>query len=308
MEKRMETKIYTGIDIGGTFIRMGILDLDLNALDFTVSKSDLIQNSDNPLETLEQHIKEYIDRHIGLGKLAGIGLGIPGTVKKEEGIATSIPNVRSLENLKIIQYLQNAFQVPVILENDVSLLLIYEIKKRSLEKSRCIIGIFVGTGLGNAIYLNGQIWEGFNGAAAELGHIPVLGSNTECPCGKRGCIEPYSSGKRLVEIYHNHFEQDSYEDLFTKHGTSQIVKEFIDSIAVAIATEIVILDPEYVVIGGGVVSMKDFPSEQLESRIVKHIKRYNQADNTKFLYTHEDKWAGVIGAVYKLHEDIISNL
>jgi Transcriptional regulator/sugar kinase len=289
-----------GIDIGGTFIRVGALDSSANVLDHFVISSDILQTGENPLIKLEDLIKRIEKK--GFGKLSGIGLGIPGTINKSKGIITSVPNVRSLENLKIVEHIKNAFQVPVVIDNDVSLLLLYEIKKRKLEQSQCIIGCFAGTGLGNAIYMNGRIWEGAHGAAAELGHIPVLGSNADCFCGKKGCIELYSSGKRLLEIHAEHFSDVSYGDLFLKYAGSEEIAAFIDNIAVAVATEVVLLDPEYIILGGGVVNMKGFPFDLLKSCIHRHTFRINQDQAANILFADDNKLAGITGAVYRLLE------
>jgi allose kinase len=140
--------------------------------------------------------------------------------------------------------------------------------------------------------------KGKNGVAAELGHIPVLGQYDRCGCGNPGCIELYASGLRLQKIKQEQFPECEIQNLFTKHQSSEVLREFIDALSIPIATVINILDPDDIIIGGGVVNMADFPKKELEAYIHLHNRKPLPADNLKISYTEASQTSGIIGAAY----------
>src|SRR5665648_44585 len=98
-------------------------------------------------------------------------------------------------------------------------------------------------------------------------HIPVLGKDDICGCGNKGCIENYTSGKQLEYLQSTYFPGTEISDLFEYHSNETVVEKFIEALSIPIATEINILDPDYVILGGGVIHMKGFPNEILEQYI-----------------------------------------
>ena len=128
------------------------------------------------------------------------------------------------------------------------------------------IGIYIGTGVGNAIFINGKPLAGKDGAAGELGHIPMIGGKEQCGCGNLGCSECYASGWKLVQIKDKCFPETTMNELFVKHSNSHILREYVDAIACVACSEINILNPDSIIFGGGVINMKGFPKELLEER------------------------------------------
>jgi len=159
-----------------------------------------------------------------------------------------------------------------------------------------MIGCYVGTGFGNVIALGGEILVGKNGVAAELGHIPVRGLKLDCPCGNRGCVEMIASGKALKTLQETWYPEDSIADVFTLHAMEAPVRAFINDLALPIATEINILDPDEIILGGGVLQMDGFPKETLENAIRLHTRKPYPAESLVFHYSGEKQENGVIGA------------
>ena len=291
-----ENRIVLGMDIGGTNVRSGFVNSRYEAADFRIKKTAEIftgpqsGNSSILLDYIDFLFQEHGERpHI-------ISLGVPSTVHKNNRLVYTTPNIKGLDNIDLASLAEERFHIPTVVSRDVSLLLLYDIHNLKLKKEGFIIGFYVGTGTASAICLNGEIITGKNGVAAELGHIPVLERNDLCVCGNRGCIEVYSSGRYLSRLRDEHFPGETISDVLTKHSSSPIIETFVDNIAAAVTTEINILDPEVVILGGGVIMQPDFPKDKLELAIKKHARKPYPAENLVLMYSRESDENGVIGA------------
>ena len=125
-----------------------------------------------------------------------------------------------------------------------------------------VLGFYIGTGLGNVIYINDRILEGKHGVAGELGHIPTFKLDDLCSCGNKGCIEMIASGKALKNIMDKYYPNEQIDDIFLNHYNDEIIKEYISALSIPIATEINIFDPDYIIIAGGIPIMKNFPTKK----------------------------------------------
>jgi allose kinase len=292
-----------GIDIGGTNIRIGMVTEDGQLHDSVIGSSHILNHSSLSVQKLQNYIKEYINQY-GKGKLLAISIGLPSTISKDKKVVYSSPNMIGFNNINLVDPLEMFLQVPVFIDNDVNHLLMYEIAKRKLENSGIVLGFYVGTGLGNSIYIHNSFLEGKHGVAAELGHIPMLGKTDVCNCGNVGCVELYASGKGLETLNKTYFPDTPIEQIFVKHKDEAVIQEFIEAISIPIATEINIFDPDYIIIGGGVIHMEAFPREVLEQKIVLHSRKPFPAEGLSILYTENNQQAGVIGAAFHAYNRI----
>lgn len=290
-----------GVDIGGTNIRIGAIRKDGSLIHQKIDSSRQLFKTEGAVQALGDYLESFmLDSP---GKLQGICIGFPGTVSKDKKTVLSIPHLSNFSGKNIGGILSERFGVPTICEHDVILLLANDINLLKLSSQDCIIALYIGTGIGNALYINNKFYYGKNGVSGELGHIPVLGSSDLCPCGNTGCLELYSSGKRLEQIKETYFtDLDDFGKLFTLHREHSIVQEFVDCIAVAAATEINILDPDIVLLSGGVINMPDFPYEKLLERIRTHTRKPYPSENLCFVRGTLDKCAGIRGAGLYLWE------
>ena len=303
----METnkiKYVIGVDIGGTHLRVGAVTPDKELHFFEKKKiADILDNL-HPIESLIQFLDGYIQANLGNSDVLGIGMGFPSVVSKDKKRVYATTNL-NINDINIADPIQEYFRVPVVIENDVNHLLHYEISQRKILNDEIILGFYIGTGFGNSIYLNNRFLDGKNGAAGELGHIPVLGDEAVCQCGNTGCIETYASGKTLVLLHQEYFSDVPFEDVFTKYANSERIGKFIQSLAVPIATEINIFDPHLVMIGGGVVGMKDFPKSQLENAIIRYCRKPYPSNGLVIEYAEDTNAAGVLGAATNLYDNYI---
>ena len=139
---------------------------------------------------------------------------------------------------------------------------------------------------------------GRNGTAGELGHIPVDGSEVPCGCGNTGCIESVAGGKYLARLSRERYPDTDISQIFRKHGNEPLLKQFVDRMAIAAATEINILDPDYILIGGGVPNMDGFPQDFLLERIICRVRKPCPAEGIQIVFTGDTEEKGVAGAAF----------
>lgn len=286
-----------GMDIGGTNIRIGAVNRDGTVHCFEKVRQITVLDGAAPVESLTRFIRDFLERHAITQQLCAISIGFPATLNRECTTVLQAPNIAGLDGVNFAVPLQAAFQVPVFLCKDIWTAFYYDLKKYQIHKEGIISGFYIGTGIGNVISMDGALLTGKNGAAGELGHIPVDGSTELCGCGNRGCMENLAAGKYLERLCETDiFQGVQIGDLFTAHGTHPLLRQFVDRIAMAIATEVNILDPDVVLVGGGVLAMKNFPIEFLTSCIYEHSRKPYPAENLNLIFTEDDEQKGTIGA------------
>ncbi|WP_078544661.1 allose kinase [Litchfieldia alkalitelluris] len=295
MDKEKQQYVV-GVDIGGTHIRIGAITTEKKLCFFTKKKINDVLDHNQPITSLIKFLEEYIQTHFSIEDTLAIGIGFPSIVSKDKKSIYSTPNLECLSNINIVDPLQDYLEVPVFIDNDVNQLLQFEISKRDILKDDIVLGFYIGTGFGNSIYINQQFLDGKNGAAGELGHIPVLNSDDMCSCGNPSCIETKASGKKLVSIHKESFSDVPFEKIFSYYSNHQIIDEFIKAISIPIVTEINIFDPHLVIIGGGVTGMDNFPVKRLEEYILTYCRKPFPAEGLRIEYAEDTDSAGVIGA------------
>jgi len=284
-----------GIDIGGTNFRIGSVDTELNLLQRQITSSSVFQEGGDAVEALAKAIATLMEQTPG--QCRGIFAGFPGTVSKDKTTVLSCPNLPSFDGRNVAELLQRRFNVPVLVEHEVLLLLTYDLTKYQLQDKSCVMAVYLGTGLGNALYIHGRLLEGKNGTAGELGHIPVCRSQEQCSCGNVGCVEIYASGKVLEEIHRQNFPPGTpFTVLFKQHAQLPAFAQFLDDTACAVATEINILDPDAVILGGGIITNSQFPYETLVERIKFRARKPYPAEDLNFIRIEHNPDQGILGA------------
>lgn len=293
----MSGKTYVaGIDIGGTNFRLGLVDRQLRLHHFEKKSSAVLACEKNGVPSLAREIGAYLDAHCRRDEVEAVAIGFPSIVSKDRTTLYSTPNLKGFDNVDVVHPLEEALGLPVIIERDVNFLLQNDIQQLGLLPQSTILGFYVGTGLGNALYLNGRFYTGKNGVAGELGHIPLYGLERKCNCGNLGCSEIICSGMGLRAIANAHFPGADFPKLFAEHGDSPILRQYIADLAIPIATELTLLDPDTAVIAGGVVFMEGFPKEELLKQVAERTRKPYPAANLDIRFSQHTQQSGVIGA------------
>ena len=285
-----QKKYILGIDIGGTNFRIGLVSQIYEITEFKIISIKELQKG-NFIDNLIKQIEFYINLY--KEEIEAIGIGFPSIVSKDKKYVYSTPNIKNLDNINITDSLEKKLNIPIYINKDVNFLILKDIKENKIKDDSIVIGLYIGTGFGNAIYINGQIIEGKHGVAGELGHIPVLGSEEVCSCGNIGCIEMYASGKALKKINDENFSETDINNIFLEHGNTKIIKKYIDTLAIPIATEINILDPDYIIIAGGVTIMKEFPIGELKKSIYEKARKPYPAEDMNIIVSNHDQKSGI---------------
>ena len=287
-ENKTESYVV-GMDIGGTFTRIGIVDKDNKT--YEVQKI----HTDTLVEDLANYVINYVEKNHKY-KIQAISIGFPGVVNASKLEVISVPNQRKLENSTYLEEITKALKLPIFIDKDTNLLFTFDIDHLKLTNYSSVLGFYLGTGFGNTMKIDHKLIRGDHNCAGEIGHIPLRSVKDVCGCGKVGCVETRSSGVKLKKIHEEFFAEYPLDQLFTKFSSSDQLIEYIQDLANAIATEIILLDITTIILGGGVISMADFPKETLESQILKLMRNKEAYDDLKIFYTTSDVENGIIGA------------
>ncbi len=283
-----------GIDIGGTNFRIGTVD-ETGAVTHFEKNSSRIFDGGNVIEVLAHAIIGYMARSGVTHRVKAVGVGVPSIVSRDKQTILSTPNLKGFDNLRFADALGEKLGLPVFLDRDVNFLLLYDIRHLGLDAAKTVLGFYVGTGFGNALYLEGHLYAGKNGAAGELGHIPLFGVEERCTCGNFGCSEVRCSGRYLENLAKTHFPETEIRNVFKEHPNHPILLEYVRNLAIPIATEMNILDPDYAVLAGGVLAMAGFPKEILLESVSEKLRRPYPAQNADIRFAEHTGESGVCG-------------
>lgn len=187
----MRRNLYIGIDVGGTKIAAASVDTNGKIIARIKSPTPPKAKGKEILKAIEQAVAEVLKGSPST-KVLGIGVGIPGIADPRTHAIIVTPNIK-LAGLPLKAHLSKKFKTPILIDNDVNCGLLGERWLGAARKSRNVIGLFPGTGIGGAIIINGQLVTGSQGAAAELGHMIIELNGPMCSCGNRGCLEALAS-------------------------------------------------------------------------------------------------------------------
>lgn len=254
---------FLGIDIGGTNLRGKIISECGKTLGERKIRSDAHMGISKLMENLSGFIKGFSD-----GEISAIGVGVPGTIDRENGVLVQAPNIANTKNFPFTSALSDKIgtAIPVFIENDASCAALGEYRAGAGKGSNSMIMITLGTGLGGGIILDGKLWSGEDGFAGEIGHMTIDPSGPRCACGARGCLEIYVSQvaiKRIVrECPELREKLAGTEESVIPERLAELAHEkdelatavwndFGKNLGVGISILVNVLDVKTVVVGGG---------------------------------------------------------
>lgn len=290
--------VVLGIDIGGTNVRMGLVNKECQVESFEMVPTDeLFAKNANPIDKFVAYIRGYIDKNLKGELLQAISAGFPSTISQDRKVVLQTPNIATIpDDFNAVEIFNAAFNMPFFVNRDTNNLLFYDMRELDIEKCKDVCGVYFGTGVGNAVMVNGQILSGHNGVASELGHVPVLGNYKICACGNTGCLETIVSGLELQNIRDELFPEVEMKDIFDVGRSNLRVKEFIKGMAQVVALQENLFDPDVVVLGGGLLMNGYFPFDSFEQEIYRFTRKPLPARNMRIKYSHPTQINGVIGA------------
>ena len=192
------SRLVIGFDLGGTKMCAGLLDRKFKVLGRDKMKTRGKNGEEDTFTRMTRLIgKLCASLGVDPSEVAGIGVGAPGPLDPFTGVIGDTPNV-DLKGFPLKQKLEEAFGVPVAVDNDVNMGTFGEYHFGAARKGRNVLGVFPGTGIGGGLIIEGKLYRGSSGSAAEVGHVSLDPHGPRCGCGHRGCLEAYASRQAIA--------------------------------------------------------------------------------------------------------------
>lgn len=288
-------KYYIGIDIGGTNLRAAILDEECNLLDKFKISNEVEKGPEYNIDKLISGIKErWADKEI-----IAVGVGCPGPLDIRSGTILVTPNLRTWEYFKLKEYLENKFDLPVIVNNDAKVAGYSEAMVGAGKGAESVYYMTLSTGVGGGFIYKGEIVSGFNSVAAEIGNMIINEDKYKHSNMNYGGLEGQCSGVNIARISSDIIGRElTTKDVFegAEDGNVElqnILSKWVINVSKAIANIIVTVDPEIIVLGGSVIinnpSYLNSIKEEVKKRVYDGVKV-----NIKLAEIGDD--TGLIGA------------
>ncbi|EES73179.1 MULTISPECIES: ROK family glucokinase [Paenibacillus] len=283
----MSEKIYIGVDLGGTAVKVGICNEEGQLLHTYEGPTEVDKGADTVVANIEKYVRRVVEESpFAWEQVAGVGAGVAGFTNVREGIIILAPNV-GLKDFPIRAILEERLGKPIKIDNDANVAALGEAwggAGKGIDNCVCYT---LGTGVGGGIIINGKIYQGFSGMAGELGHMSVVPDLEAigCGCGQMGCLETVSSATGIIRMAKDavargdrtslaHVENIMAKDVFdaAKAGDEaaiRIVNRAAFYLGKSMAAVAVVLNPELFIIGGGVSKAGDILFNEVRSVFAK---------------------------------------
>lgn len=306
-----------GIDLGGTKVMGAVMDGHGDLIARSRAKTRGWRDDEEVFRTVIQVGHRAIE-HAGIAvdQLAAIGICAPGPIDFDTGYIIETANLK-FKNFPLGPRTADEFERPTIIENDVNAGVYGELKAGAARGARNVLGVFIGTGIGGGLIVNGALYRGSSTGAGEIGHIIIEAGGPRCGCGNRGCLEALASRTAITRDIRKAIKRgrrSSVSRMLTKetdllsgkdlksayNSGDDVVRKAVNRAArlagIGIGSLLNVLGPEMVVLGGGVVEAfgDDFVS-RIE-RSARNIAFDINSVNVRFTRAELGDDAGVIGA------------
>ena len=278
------TKRYVGIDLGGTNLKLGLVSPDGQILERLSTPTEAQAGPDHVLARMAQAVRDLgAKAGIDVADVAAVGVGSPGPLDSKAGVVLFTPNMAGWNNVPVRDTLQADLGRPVVLENDANVAAYGEFRCGAGRAVRNMFLLTLGTGVGGGIVLDGRLFRGTTDTGAELGHIIVQHNGRRCGCGNHGCLEAYASATAVVgrfaeamaagEATHLDAGKDATcKDIFDAAAAGdrlavRIVEETAEYLAIGITSILHVLNPEMVVLTGGMMGAGDAFLDQVRRHV-----------------------------------------
>lgn len=311
----MANKYYIGIDLGGTFIKGGIVNENGEILLCDKTPTEVEKGDHGVAKNIARLALDLLSR-LGLttSDVEGLGIGSPGMIDSARGNVIYANNL-GWENFMIGEELSSMLGgIPVKIGNDANVAALGEVKFGAARNYSSAIMITLGTGVGGGIVIDGKLVEGNLGAGAELGHTVIVHGGEQCSCGRRGCFEAYSSATALMRdtrrAMEAHPDSKMWEigtldavngkTVFDYAPVDAYAKEVLDSYIEHLACGLInyanIFRPEVILLGGGVCAQGDNLIKPLQAIMDKEIYAGDKGPRVPILIAELENSAGLLGA------------
>jgi len=315
-------RVVIGIDLGGTIVRAGAFDAQGNMLAARETPIEAARGPEFGLRKM-QGLVEQVRAESGADSLAGIGIGSTGPVDPIRGIINNPFTLPTWENVQVIAWMENAFSVPVTLENDADVAALGEYWQGAGQGIQRLYAVTIGTGVGTALILDGKIYRGLDGAHPEGGHMVLDPRGPLCYCKMRGCweslcagpaierraLEADLTGSRMLEMVDGKREHLKAHMVFDAARLGDfpalsIVDTFTKYLIQGILNVCILFVPHLIVLSGGVMRSADLFLPRLESNLQAYTEMV-PAHRVRILPAKIGYYAGLYGAAYTIWSKVL---
>lgn len=299
-------------DLGGTHLRAASVDCTGRIHYRTKQPTPHAEKPDDIVHALVEAAHDCERESENVGTIKAISVVVPGTVNIGDGVVVKAPNVPCLDGFRLAAALQSELDWPTFLENDANAAALGEMWQGAARGYKTIICVTLGTGVGGGIILDGKLWRGVDGSAAEVGHIGVDPfGGIPCTCGSRGCLEVYASATAIVRMTREARPRYPHSLLHTSEDLSsvkiyeaglqgdelalEVFRRMGVYLGIGLATLINLLNPEIIVIGGGLANGWELFKKHMHQQVIERAFRL-PARRVKIIQAECGDDAGILGA------------
>lgn len=308
-------KYNIGIDLGGTKVLCALVEKTTNKVLFEVKKKTKKEKGNKKVfSKLTEAIDELFEvSKVNKDAISSIGIAIAGQVDRENGILINACNLQC-KNLNIKNQIEDKYNIKTYIVNDVEAATIGELLFGAAKNYKNVLCVFVGTGIGSCLVIDGKIYHGATGSAGELGHVIVDLNGRSCNCGAAGCLEAYASRSAIESRIQGAIKKGRTsiitefcdgQNISTKHIkksldahdelVGQFVNEAIEYLSGGLASAINFFNPELIVLGGGLIQgINEIYLKTI--RLAKNKALNTAIAKTEFKKAQLEDYSGVIGA------------
>ena len=305
------------IDLGGTNMKIAVIKSPDWIIKKVILPTNRFKDKEELLHVVSEIIKGFI-KELRLSKrdILGIGIGTPGLIDSQRGIIHYLVNIKGWKDVHIKKILERETRLSTFLDNDVNVMTLGELHHGAGKDARNMVCVTLGTGVGGGIVIERELYRGNTFSAGEIGHMPLSEKGPECNCGGLGCLERYVGNKEIVRAMVDRIKKGKKSKVvkLADGDIAKITPEMIthaarmgDKAAIAVWREIAthlgialagvvnLLNPEKIVIGGGVAEAGRFLFDPLRKVIRKRAMDV-PAKKVKVVRAQLGQQAGLIGA------------
>ena len=308
--------VYIGIDVGGTGIQMGVVDEKGQI----IAKGGIVTRTDIPFEDQVKAMADCVLDTIGksghdLSEVQSIGLGIPGIADPKTGVVPFCTNL-GWKDVPLRETFRKYIDKPIFIDNDATVAGLAESVAGVSAGTSSSVFLTLGTGVGAGIVINGKVWSGHHGVGSEVGHMIMEIDGEPCSCGNSGCLERYTSATAVIRMAREAVQKHPESLIMTlcegdpakinakivfdasREGDEtalKIFRRYARYVGMAIANVVNFLDPEVVVLGGGVSKAGSYLLDAVRAETPKYCL-YKAMPHARIELAELGPDAGIIGA------------
>lgn len=326
LDKLGQEDYVVGVDMGGTKILAAVIGSNGQIVSRCKGMTGADKGTDEVINRIAECISESIKKaNLDQSQIRAIGIGAPGVIDSKTGIVIYAPNLR-WTNVALKTALENRFEIPISVDNDVNLGTLGEQVLGAGKGVDNLVSIFIGTGIGGGIIVNGKLFYGANRTAGEIGHVILRPDGPKCSCGNRGCLEALASRTAISRYVRKAITQQGKKSILPELNkgslklvrsralakavekgdrvTAKAIERAQYYLGVGVATVIGIVNPQIVVLGGGLIEAmgENFVSGVYD--VAAELALPNAMNGVEVVSAKLGDDAGVIGAAVLACEDL----